>query len=424
MKLYQAIGLMSGTSMDGVDAALLQTDGKFHNQSLAHVHLNYHPQFHKALKAAEFALHQYQGSLTLAEEHFFQIVLQFLRQQLNVDNVDLHLHELADYFACPPNEITLTKIIQHSTLLHAQCVNLLLQQQNLTRDAIDVIGYHGQTLFHRANLKKSIQVGNASLLAELTDIEVVYDFRQQDLMHGGEGAPLAPIYHHALAVRHQLLPCAVINCGGIANITVIPSHQTAALVAFDIGPGCGLLDRFVRLKTAGREMCDHDGKYAFKGKIHIDLIDELYQRSGGFATENFYQKPSPKSLDTHDLSLTSGILALDLNDGCATLGFFTAKLLAETVIQQSQTALLTTVVLVGGGFDNPFITQQFKSLLPATTRFLTASDLGWQSQAIEAELMAYLAIRHQQGLAITFPTTTGVIEPMCGGKRVGCQPTV
>lgn len=376
-----AIGLMSGTSMDGIDAALIETDGFKKIKSIAQISYSYTSEFKLLLKSAEDIAKQCQG-----------------------DRIHIETKCLA--------------VINQSTELHAQLVMKLLNQTELRSDQIDVLGYHGQTLFHQPTKKLSIQIGNAKRLAELTKICVVNQFRQNDLLHGGQGAPLAPIYHQALAVRDNLLPVAVVNCGGIANVTFIPSDNDQDILGFDTGPGNALLDRFVRHRTNGHEFMDQDGKYGLQGVVHEDLLSRLYQEVCHQDKENYFSLQPPKSLDINDLYLPIEFDALSLADGCATLAAFTARTILESVAFTP--SKIGKWILTGGGWNNPVIYRELKDCarkkFAYPTQILQCSEVGWNNTAIEAELFAYLAVRCIKDLPISFPKTTGVLKPLVGGE--------
>ena len=201
-----------------------------------------------------------------------------------------------------------------------------------------MIGYHGQTLFHSPANKISLQIGSGSQLAELTGITVINDFRSNDIHHGGQGAPFAPLYHQALAVRDKKYPLVVVNCGGIANISEITGPDENSLFGFDTGPGNGLIDRYVKQQTQGKEHMDLNGQYGVEGVVDETLLNLLYEKSLTVRGENFFQMSPPKSLDIGDLTLIPEINLLSLQDACATLEAFTADTIARSTsyFQQPQ----------------------------------------------------------------------------------------
>lgn len=372
MKTYLTIGLMSGTSMDGIDAALLETNGEAFVKSHGSIFLPYDPKFQRELKYCE----------------------QIVRQGK----------------ACP---IT---TIKKSTELHIQAVKQLLEMNSLMASDIKVIGYHGQTLYHSPQNKITIQVGNAAQLAEQCGIDVIYDFRKNDIEHGGQGAPFAPLYHQALALRDKLIPCLVLNCGGISNVTYITE---TSVIAFDIGPGNGLLDEFIKLKTNHQYQMDKDGEFSQQGQVREKYIKILYEQS---CQKNFYQKSPPKSLDINDLQLPEKIMELSLEDGAATLAYFTALCIynacasGDTSLFQVRNSPEDLVwILAGGGWKNPTITHWLKTLLTNPGNVHLAKELGWDGDGLEAEIFAYLAIRSLKSLPLSLPSTTGVLKACTGG---------
>ena len=270
-------------------------------------------------------------------------------------------------------------------------------------------------MFHKPGIGKSVIVGYGQYLAERLGISVVSDFRSADIAHGGQGAPLAPVYHQALAKRDQRGPLAVVNCGGIANVTFINGE---ALIAFDTGPGNGLIDSYVREDTQGKEHMDENGRYGLKGRVDSSVLDVLYTRGIYHEQGSYLALPPPKSLDIGDLVLVPELSCLSIEDACATLETFTARTIAESMQWAPRGEY--SWVLVGGGWNNPKIRATLESLVyPASVH--TANTMGWNAQAIEAELFAYLSVRSLQNQPFSFPSTTGVKYPMSGGKAYLCR---
>ncbi|MBS0351561.1 MAG: anhydro-N-acetylmuramic acid kinase [Proteobacteria bacterium] len=417
-----SIGLMSGTSMDGIDAALIFTDGVVGNiKELGHSSLAYPNEFKLLLKAAEYSVRKFQGNMVLAQEYYPQAVEDFLKHQLNLSN-DLLLTKkkaLNRYLIQHGLACTLPAIIELSTDLHTQVVQNLLAATQHAPEQIAVAGYHGQTFFHQPKIKKSIIVGDAQRLANSLHITVVNDFRSQDIAAGGQGAPLAPLYHQALAVRDQILPVAIVNCGGVANVSLIFGKNHSEMLAFDTGPGNGLIDQWVRKKTQGSEHMDYNGKYGKVGKINEPVLAALYQASTRQQGQNYFSMAPPKSLDAGDFQLIPEIESLSLEDGCATLEAFTADTII-TGLQRLNLNLPQRWILAGGGWHNPVILSELQSRLSAILKadpiIQTADQAGWNSQAMEAQIFAFLAVRSIQKLPISFPNTTGVANPLTGGS--------
>lgn len=380
--LYQAIGLMSGTSMDAIDAALIETDGYFNVRSLGGFSIPHDPEFYAKMKAIE---KRGEGVNEIVSPEI-QAIIRILDDQ------------------------------------HAEAVLGLLEHlEHESSKKVTIIGYHGQTIYHQPAQKKTVQWGNPQYLADRLKIPVMGDVRQNDVQHGGQGAPIAPIYHQALAVRDNLLPAVVINCGGIANVTGILGKTSSDLVGFDAGPGNGLLDRWVYEKTKGKESMDKNGQYALKGQVNEALLKALFTISCEQNGINFYKKKPPKSLDIRDFHWPEAFSALSLEDGCATLAFFTAQCIVEAFQWvTTSTSPIRHVVLVGGGWHNPFIKKTLQQFIEkkygTSIHMATGDDMGWSTQYLEAELMAFLAVRCLNHQPITFPTTTGVPYSLIGGK--------
>jgi len=283
------------------------------------------------------------------------------------------------------------------TKKHASAVHSFLAAQKIAADQIDVIGFHGQTLWHKPKEGKTLQLGDGAMLAAMTGIDVVNDFRSADMLAGGQGAPLVPLYHRALA--HDLQkPLAIVNIGGVANITWIGDEE---LIAFDTGPGNALLDDWV-LKGTGKPF-DENGALAAKGRV-FDSYIEL------FLHHPYFEKPPPKSLDRETFSnfVPKG---LSLEDGAATLTMMSVAAIALAV--RSFDKKPEKIYLTGGGRRN----KTMRAWLAAQSGVSVecVEELGWRGDSMEAEAFAYLAVRSVLGLPLTLPTTTGVKEPMTGG---------
>ena len=295
----------------------------------------------------------------------------------------------------------------------------LLKNTELTANKIDVIGYHGQTLFHQPSAKITIQVGNGQQLATATDITVVNDFRTRDIEAGGQGAPFAPLYHQALAIRDDMVPVAIVNCGGIANVTFISGKSTSNVVGFDTGPGNGLIDRYIKRQTQGKEQMDTNGLYGSLGTVDEAVLKLLYEKSVFSQGKNFFLLPPPKSLDIGDLNLIPELDSLSLENACATLEAFTADTIANST-KFFHHQVPQYWILAGGGWHNPVIRHQLRmrlrKKLGENIIIKTADEVGWQSSALEAQIFAYLAVRRLYNLPISVPGTTGVPMPLSGGN--------
>lgn len=419
-----SIGLMTGTSMDGIDAALLETNGKSHIKELGHASLSYHPSYKILLKAAEYSVKKYQGDLNLAKADYSSAVSAYLKSELDLDDscIAQKMFELSDYIygngRCD-RPITFNDVVQYSTDLHVKVVNQLLSKKNLSAKAIDVIGYHGQTLFHRPEVGITIQIGNGQYLAEKLGITVVTDFRSQDVAQGGQGAPFAPLYHQALAVRDKKMPVVVVNCGGIANITVIKNDNEFDLIGFDTGPGNALIDRLVRQRTHGAQQMDEAGQYGRKGTMIPKILQALYEKSIIKDGCSYFKMKPPKSLDYGDMNLISELSSVSLEDACRTLEAFTADTIVSS-IDFINIEIPNYWIVAGGGWENPIILQELKNRLKqklkGVVQIHTADQAGWKSQALEAQIFAYLAVRRLQNQPISLPNITGVAGALSGGQ--------
>ncbi|MCP4936606.1 MAG: anhydro-N-acetylmuramic acid kinase [bacterium] len=363
-KIYTAIGLMSGTSMDGIDAAIIKTDGedvvKNTGQSLFRPYL-----------AAE---------------------KQLIAKEINgVANMQEPCRD-------DPQLSELAAIITNA---NDEAISLLAEKYDLElEDHIDVIGFHGQTVLHRPEQQLTMQLGDGDKLANRYALPVVANMRQADIKAGGQGAPLVPIYHQALVKQAGLeLPVAILNVGGVANVTYI--GESGELIAFDTGPGNALIDDWVVKHGAGD--MDEGGKFAAQGSVKESVLSELINNS------YFSQKP-PKSLDRNHFSLAP-LEGMSLERGAMTLTSFTA--LAISRADFFFPAPPKKWVICGGGVRNPILMKQFHKRLSGEV--LEAGELGWSSDYMEAEAFAYLAVRSLRGLPLTFPGTTGVRAPLAGG---------
>jgi anhydro-N-acetylmuramic acid kinase len=285
------------------------------------------------------------------------------------------------------------------TLRHAEAVENFLGAEKLAPGAVDIVGFHGQTVIHRPERRFTVQLGDGAALAHRLGRPVVYDFRAADVASGGQGAPLVPIYHQALAAAAGLAgPVAVLNVGGVANLTYIEGGDP---IAFDCGPGNALVDDLMQRRT-GASM-DEGGTTAAAGKVDASALASLLQHP-------YFHKPPPKSLDRNDFSGTH-VAGLSLADAAATLTAFTAQSVARGIDHLPKEPRL--VVLCGGGAHNLTLRWELMQRLPCG--LVLADAIGWSADAMEAQAFAYLAVRRLKNLPITFPTTTGISVPLPGG---------
>lgn len=370
--LFRAIGLMSGTSMDGIDVALLETDGEGH------------------LRFGPSALHFYKKE-----------DVALLREAMD------SAPALTDRTARPGVIAEAERVL---TSLHGHAVETFLEANGIDPRTIDAVGFHGQTILHRPERRLTVQIGDGPALAKRLGRPVVYDFRADDVAAGGQGAPLVPIYHRALAKSlDRPHPIAVLNVGGVANITFIDGEPDP--FACDTGPGNALIDDFMR-ERAGHAF-DAAGVNAAQGRVDEDAVARVLAHP-------FFSVKPPKSLDRNEfrsfVANAAGLAGKSIEDGAATLTAITAASVAAIV------GLLPgrpqTWIVAGGGVHNVTLIRMLAERL-APVRVETADTVGWNADAIEAQAFAYMAVRKLRGLPITFPSTTGVAKPICGGVIVG-----
>ena len=360
-KVMQALGLMSGTSLDGIDVALVTTDGESHVVRGPAMTLPYNTEMRALLLAA------------IADSKDIK------------DRRERPAH-------LPHAERELTE-------LHAAAVSHFLRKQGITRDQIDVIGFHGQTVLHRPDDRLTVQLGIGEMFADLTGIPVVYDLRAADIAAGGQGAPLVPVYHQALTAKLPQRPVAIVNIGGVANVTWV--GRDGRLLAFDTGPGNALIDDWMRSKVAFD--FDADGEMAAQGNINASVLHEYLNHA-------YFKSPPPKSLDRNAFSLDP-VAALGVEDGAATLTAFTAETIARARQHMPEEPELW--IIAGGGRRNQTLMSMLAGLVHHAV--VPAEAAGLNGDSMEAEAWAYLAVRCLKGLPITFPGTTGVIAPSRGG---------
>lgn len=346
-----SLGLMSGTSLDGIDAALIQTDG------LRQITVG--------------------PELTVPYDSGFRARLQAILGGTGpVDDVAREL-----------------------TLHHSEAVRGLLSKAGITAAEVAVVGFHGHTILHEPAAGRTWQIGDAALLSKELGIDVVADFRSRDVAEGGQGAPFAPLYHAALAATLEK-PLAVLNVGGVANVTWIGDGEDQIL-AFDTGPGNALINDWVEAHN-GQPM-DRDGLLAAAGCVNHALLEVLLGHP-------YFALLPPKSLDRDDFD-TSPLRALSLEDGAATLTAFTAAAIARGL--EHLPASPRRWLVTGGGRHNPVMMSALAKSLAAPVEPVEA--VGWHGDALEAQAFAYLAVRSLQGLPLSLPTTTGVRQAVTGG---------
>ena len=353
-KSFNSLGLMSGTSGDGIDASVIETDGKTQ---------------YKVLK-----------------NQFFEYPFSITRQ----------IHKLKEEITNPNELLTHSKdielIAEQITDYHANAANEMIHKHD-----IDLIGFHGQTIYHNSDQKISKQIGSGEKLSKITKKTVICNFRENDLNNGGEGAPLAPIFHKLLVKQNKIkIPVSIINIGGISNITSI--NNNFSMYSRDIGPGNCLIDKWIRLKS--KEKYDEKGSIARSGIIDKFILNQ--------SLDNFYNNEisKKKSFDTNDFDL-SFARGLNLENGAATLTEFTADICSKKIASGN-------IYVSGGGRKNSFLIERLEK--KTNSEITLIDEMGIDGDFIESQAFAYLAVRSFLKLPISFPETTGCSEPCSGGK--------
>jgi anhydro-N-acetylmuramic acid kinase len=345
---------MSGTSVDGVDVALIETDGEQVKSFGPFVTVSYADDVRQRIRAA--------------------------------------------FGAERPNEAT-AAAEQAVTAAHVEAVKRWSRESGTALSTLDVVGFHGQTITHRPERRFTWQVGDGATLARATGVKVVSDLRIADVKAGGHGAPLVPVYHAALA-RDLPRPLDVVNIGGVGNVTWIGAD--GSLLAFDTGPGNGPIDDWCARRAGLR--FDRDGALAAAGKVDRARVER-------FSEHRYFSVTPPKSLDRGDFG-DSWADGLSVADGAATLTRGTARAIALAV--RHFPVPVAQWVVSGGGARNPTL---LKAIAKETRgKVVTADSLGWNGDALEAQAFAFLAVRSLRGLPITFPGTTGAPRPLTGGR--------
>ena len=374
-KLYTSIGLMSGTSMDGIDISIIQSDGQY--------------EFYNIL------------------DDYFEYDLYLQEELTGLRDIILNQNDLFKHSK------KLTSLERKITVFHAEKINQILSKYNYQ---IDLIGFHGQTIFHDPQKKITKQLGDGKLLSQLLKKKVVYDFRQNDIKNNGQGAPLTPIFHYLISniINEKFktgFPIGFINIGGITNLTkiqTISSNFEENIVAFDIGPGNCLIDDWVR-KNSNKKF-DENGNIAKAGKIDQLITNQVI--------ENFNIETYSKSLDIKDFD-NSFARGLSFENGCSTITNFTGYLIAKGIESMSNNVKIKYLIC-GGGRKNNSLINCIKNNIKNKNNFILENidKYGFNGDYIESQAFGYLAIKSFLNLPISFPNTTGCKGPTVGGKLV------
>ena len=367
-KKYTSLGLMSGTSGDGVDASIIHSNGIDQSEVIKDKYFEYDSSIYKKI--------------------------HFLKDRI------FNIQDLSKY------SFDLKQLERDITLFHAK-----ITKELNNKDENMIIGFHGQTIYHNAEEKISKQLGDGYLLNQLTKKRVIFKFRENDILNSGEGAPLTPIYHQHLVTQKRIdLPVCVLNIGGISNITIIKGPTGSyEIFSKDIGPGNCLIDTWVRKNSIKK--FDENGQLAARGNINeiiFEQAQELYTNR---------QNKNQSSFDTNDfdVSFTRG---LSLEDGAATLTSFTARIISESICTNLKKDIPIKVLVCGGGRKNNILFNSIKKSLPDKINLSLIDDIQINGDFVESQAFAFLAIRSLKKLPITFPNTTKCRKPISGGEII------
>tara|TARA_B100001057_G_scaffold177000_1_gene177819 strand:+ start:22 stop:1140 length:1119 start_codon:yes stop_codon:yes gene_type:complete len=368
-KKWISLGLMSGTSGDGVDASLIYTNGLSQYELIKDKYFEYDSNIYKDIHSLKEKIHK-------------------------IEHLEIFSQELKN-------------LERKITIFHAE----VIKQLNISDET--VVGFHGQTIFHNPLEKISKQLGNAKLLNQLTNKNIVFNFRNNDILNGGEGAPLTPIFHQVIATQSKItLPVCFLNIGGISNITIVKKDNSfTELESKDIGPGNCLIDSWIRKNS--NQKFDLDGKLASSGEkneIIFEQAQELYLNR---------RNRNKLSFDTNDFDI-SFVRGLNLADGVATLTDFTASIIGEelTLTLKNSKEKIKKVLICGGGRKNKILIQKIKENLSKNIILINIDDYNINGDFIESQAFAYLAVRSILKLPISFPNTTGCKIPCSGGDLI------
>ena len=367
-KNWMSLGLMSGTSGDGVDASIISTNGLNEYKVITDKYFEYDYNIYKDIHSLKEKIHKIS-----------------------------HLNDFDD---------ELNDLERRITIFHAKII------KELKIDDETIVGFHGQTIYHNFKEKVSKQLGNGKLLGQLTKKKIVYDFRSNDILNGGQGAPLTPIFHHLIALQNKIdLPVCFLNIGGISNITIIKEkNNLKELFSKDLGPGNCLIDAWVRNNS--NKKFDKDGNLALSGTKNEIIFEQAQEL---FANRKDKRK---LSFDTNDFDI-SFARGLSLEDGVTTLTDFTASIIGQELSSSiNLNRKIKNVLVCGGGRKNKVLIRKTSENLPKEINLKMIDDYNLNGDFIESQAFAYLAVRCVLKLPISFPNTTGCSKPCSGGKYI------
>ena len=368
-KEYTALGLMSGTSGDGIDASIIKSDGRSNYDVIIDRYFEY-------------------------ESEIYNNIHDLKKKINNSNDLKIHLNDLK----------SLEKKI---TLFHARVIKEVTKSQD-----IDLVGFHGQTIYHNSKEKISRQLGDGNLLFQLIKKNIVFNFRENDLKNGGEGAPLTPIFHHLVLKQKEIsLPACILNIGGISNLTIVNKEDLSEMSSRDIGPGNCLIDLWLRRNS--KKKFDKNGEIASRGNINEIILEQA---------QELYSNRSNKenhSLDVNDFDV-SFARGLSLEDGVSTLTEFTSRIIAESLLNYIPDIKKKKwkILISGGGRKNQFLIDRIKQKTTKNITIKSIDDHGLNGDFVESQAFAYLAIRSYIGEIISFPKTTGCLKPCSGGQII------
>ena len=370
-KSINSLGLMSGTSGDGVDASIINSDGKGQFKVLINKYFQY-------------------------TEDISENIYKLKRNINKIDDIKKYVSEIND-------------LERKITLFHSNVVSNCITNIDFE---IDLIGFHGQTILHSPKDKYSKQLGDGKLLSQLSKKKVIYNFRQNDLAEGGEGAPLSPIFHQLIVKQKKIdLPICILNIGGISNLTLIGDLKEENLISKDIGPGNCLIDEWMRRNKKGNY--DKNGEAASIGKTNELILNQALEDFENVTDKNI------NSFDVNDFEINF-LRGLDLEDGASTITDFTSNIIASKLLSEisKSNIKITKIILCGGGRKNKTLIDRIKKHCGNEVKFETTDDYGVDGDFVESQAFAFLAIRSFFKLPISFPNTTGCKSPSTGGVLV------
>ena len=369
-KEYTSLGLMSGTSGDGIDASLIKSDGKTQYKVILDKYFKYNNDIYKEIHSLKDLI-----------KNKTDLTKQFER---------------------------INELEKKITLFHAKVAIEIIEDNN-----VDIVGFHGQTIYHNAQEKISKQLGDAHLLAHLCKKDIIYNFRQNDIINGGQGAPLAPIFHQLINKQHTIdTPICFLNIGGISNLTILNSNRDYDFESRDIGPGNCLIDEWIRKNN--KKNYDAGGLLAAKGFVNEIILET--------ATELYSYMPKQKtlSLDVKDFDV-SFARGLSLIDGAATITEFTGRIISSALnllSKKKEGKFFLKVLLCGGGRNNNTLIASIKKNVAKNIHLQNIDEYQINGDFIESQAFGYLAIRSYLKIPISFPKTTGCTKPISGGEII------